>query len=166
MVGPAGWHRWGSEAADTAQDTVNAWLRAHQTGESAAPPLRAAGSCCATHTSSSGREEASAQLCAALSRRRALEPVISDGRAPQHAWLQQQGTPDGGQSSDAESGWRQGAGDADAGGQMRPAMFAEKGCTTMMAAEHRHWLRLVRQHLQVRLLDFATLKTLSTMCAL
>jgi hypothetical protein len=36
-----------------------------------------------------------------------------------------------------------------AGGQMRPAMFSEKGCTTTLAAEHRQWLRLIRQQLQV-----------------
>ena len=148
VAGPAGWHRWGLEAADNAQDTFSAWLRA-QTGECAAPALRAAGSSCAAHSAPSGHVEPSAQSCAAVSRQRAHDAAAYDDRALQQRWLPQPSNSGTGQSLEPESDWRHDTDDAEVGGQMRPAMFAEKGCTTTMAAEHRHWLRLVRQHLQV-----------------
>ncbi len=150
VAGPAaGWHRWGLETADTAQDTVNAWLRA-QTGEPAAPALRTARSCCATHPASSRHAGLSAQSCATSSRQQPHDATAYDDRPSQQRWLPQPSGPGLGQSSGAEADWRHDADDAEVGGQMRPAMFAEKGCTTTMAAEHRHWLRLVRQHLQVK----------------
>jgi len=147
VAGPAGWHRWGLEAADNAQDTVSAWLRA-QTGESAAPAMRTADSCCAAH-SSSKHLGPSAQSCATSTRQQALDATAYDDRPSQQRWRPQLGNCGTGQSPEAQSDWRHDADVAEVGGQMRPAMFAEKGCTTTMAAEHRHWLRLVRQYLQV-----------------
>ena len=147
-AGPAGWHRWGVEVADTAQDTVSAWLRAH-TANARAPVQQAAGSSCRTvHAFLYGPAEASAQPCSALGRQRVYGGATTDDCDPQQRWIQHRGESGNELPLDDElDGLTEES--AKPGGHMRPAMFAEKGCTTTMAAEHRHWLRLIRQHLQV-----------------
>ena len=142
------------EAAETAQDTVSAWLRA-QSGEPASIAPQTADGWCSARAPMCGRAETMAQPCITVSRQRAYDDATGHHRVTEQRWLQPWGLDDAARPCDAVQPVdmqpldRLAAEDAKAGGQMRPAMFAEKGCTTTLAAEHRHWLQLIRQQLQV-----------------
>ena len=140
---PVEWHRWGAEAADAAQDRVGVWLRA-QIGEPAANELQAAGSAC----HSRAMPEAAQSSCTALSRQTAASGTPGHGSGSQR-WLQQREPSAAEPRMDDRPAWAPATEEGASRGQLRPAMFSEKGCTTTLAAEHRHWLRLIRQRLQV-----------------
>ena len=144
---PAEWHRWSVEAADAAQDRVSAWLRA-QTGELHANPFQVAGSpCCAAQIAATPAE--AAQCCASTLSRHTADGGGADSDRGSQRWLQQREPSAADRQVDDHVDWTPAAEEGAARGQMRPAMFSEKGCTATLAAEHRHWLRLIRRQLQV-----------------